>query len=60
MEKDTSIGVSSELADQLYDLKSRGETYEDIIWHALLKSEMITPDDLPGEHPESPDKDDEV
>lgn len=31
----TSIQVSDELADELYDLKERGETYEDVIWRIL-------------------------
>jgi hypothetical protein len=35
---DTSLRVSEELADELYDRKSRGETYEDVIW-SLLQQE---------------------
>lgn len=28
----TSIQVSEELADELHDMKGRGESYEDVIW----------------------------
>lgn len=31
----TSIQVSEELADELYSMKSRGETYEDVIWRLV-------------------------
>lgn len=32
MGEDTTIRVSNELADRLWDMKSRGESYEDVIW----------------------------
>ena len=32
---DTSIRVSSELADELFDRKKRGESYEDVIWRLI-------------------------
>lgn len=32
---DTTIRISDELADRLYDLKNRGDTYEDVIWQIL-------------------------
>jgi predicted CopG family antitoxin len=35
----TSVQVSDELADELYELKSRGETYEDVIWRLIEESE---------------------
>lgn len=31
----TSIRVTEELADELYDQKERGESYEDVIWRLL-------------------------
>lgn len=31
----TSIQVSDELADELYDRKQRGESYEDVIWRLI-------------------------
>lgn len=31
----TSIQVSDELADELYDRKNRGESYEDVIWRLI-------------------------
>ncbi len=35
----TSIQVSDELADELYDRKGRGESYEDVIWRLIEASE---------------------
>ncbi|WP_224449317.1 hypothetical protein [Haloprofundus salilacus] len=32
---DTSIRVSNELADELFDRKKRGESYEDVIWRLI-------------------------
>jgi predicted CopG family antitoxin len=32
---DTSIRVSHELADELFDRKQRGESYEDVIWRLI-------------------------
>jgi predicted CopG family antitoxin len=32
---DTSIRVSDELADELFDRKQRGESYEDVIWRLI-------------------------
>lgn len=34
---DTSIRISAELADELYERKSRGESYEDVIWRLIRK-----------------------
>lgn len=31
----TSIQVSDELADELYERKTRGESYEDVIWRLI-------------------------
>ncbi len=31
----TSIQVTEELADELYDRKQRGESYEDVIWRLI-------------------------
>lgn len=31
----TSIQVSEELADELYDRKNRGESYEDVVWRLI-------------------------
>lgn len=31
----TSIEVSQELADHLYQLKNRGDSYDDVIWRLL-------------------------
>lgn len=35
MGEDTSIRVSEELANELFDRKQRGEAYEDVIWRLL-------------------------
>lgn len=31
----TTIQVSDELADELYNLKERGDSYEDVIWRLI-------------------------
>lgn len=36
---DTSIRVSDELADELFDRKQRGESYEDVIWRLIEQGE---------------------
>lgn len=36
---DTTIRVSEELADELFDRKKRGESYEDVIWRLIEKAE---------------------
>jgi hypothetical protein len=36
---DTSIRVSSNLADELHDRKNRGDSYEDVIWELIEESE---------------------
>lgn len=35
----TTISVSDELADELYERKGRGETYEDVIWRLIEEAE---------------------
>lgn len=35
----TSIQVSDKLADELHDRKSRGESYEDVIWRLIEEAE---------------------
>lgn len=72
---DTSIRVSDELADELYSRKSRGESYEDVIWRIIERAdgvdreaaqrapERIAPDS--AERPDVPlesadDEDDEI
>lgn len=35
----TSISVSEELADELYNRKGRGESYEDVIWRLIENAE---------------------
>jgi len=35
----TSIQVSDELADELYERKERGESYEDVIWRLMEDSD---------------------
>jgi len=35
----TTIQVSEELADELHDRKSRGESYEDVVWRLIEASE---------------------
>lgn len=40
---DTSIRISEELADELYDRKSRGESYEDVIWRLISKESERDP-----------------
>ena len=32
---DTSIRISTELADELFDRKQRGESYEEVIWRLI-------------------------
>ncbi len=36
---DTSIRVSDKLADELFERKQRGESYEDVIWRLLEESD---------------------
>lgn len=36
---DTSIRVSDELADELFERKRRGESYEDVIWRLIEENE---------------------
>jgi predicted CopG family antitoxin len=36
---DTSIRVSDELADELFDRKKRGESYEDVIWRLIEQAD---------------------
>jgi len=31
----TTVSMSVKLAERLHDLKSRGDTYEDVIWRLL-------------------------
>lgn len=38
---DTSIRVSEDLADELHDRKSRGDSYEDVIWRLIEKADDI-------------------
>jgi len=38
----TSISVSHELADELYDRKQRGESYEDVIWRLIEENDEAT------------------
>lgn len=35
----TSISASEELADELYERKRRGESYEDVIWRLIEKAD---------------------
>jgi hypothetical protein len=35
----TTISVTEELADELYERKGRGETYEDVIWTLIEQAE---------------------
>ena len=35
----TTIQVSDELADELYNRKQRGESYEDVIWRLIEERE---------------------
>lgn len=37
---DTSIRVSNELADELFDRKKRGESYEDVIWRLIDQADQ--------------------
>lgn len=36
---ETSIRVSHELADELFDRKRRGESYEDVIWRLIEEAD---------------------
>lgn len=38
---DTSIRVSERLADELFDRKRRGESYEDVIWRTIERADML-------------------
>jgi predicted CopG family antitoxin len=42
MSNRTSISVTDELADELYERKQRGESYEDVIWRLIEKAEGET------------------
>lgn len=35
----TSIQISGELADELYERKGRGESYEDVIWRLVERAD---------------------
>jgi predicted CopG family antitoxin len=37
----TSIQVSDELADELYERKERGESYEDVIWRLMEEADDV-------------------
>lgn len=41
----TSISVSEELADELYERKRRGDSYEDVIWRLIEKADGENGDD---------------
>ncbi len=43
----TSIQVSEELADELYDRKERGESYEDVIWRLIDSADAGVQDPEP-------------
>lgn len=38
---DTSIRVTDELADELFDRKRRGESYEDVIWRLIEQADKL-------------------
>jgi hypothetical protein len=42
---DTSIRVSDELADELFDRKRRGESYEDVMWRLIEQADVQEADD---------------
>ena len=44
---DTSIRVSEELLDELFDRKDRGDTYEDVIWRLIEHSDRVSLDSDP-------------
>ena len=37
----TTIQVSDELADELHERKDRGDSYEDVIWSLIEKSDSL-------------------
>jgi len=39
MSERTSISVSDKLADELYDRKRRGDSYEDVIWRLIEEAD---------------------
>lgn len=41
----TTLTVSEELADRLYELKGRGSTYEDVIWGLLEEAGYDVPEE---------------
>lgn len=41
----TSIRVTEELADELHSRKSRGESYEDVIWDLIERAADADPPD---------------
>jgi len=57
---DTSIRVSNELADELYERKGRSTSYEDYIWELLdeVDSHHSSADREPAVEPEPPTADD--
>ena len=40
----TSIRVSEKLADELHGRKSRGDSYEDVIWELIEKADAAEDD----------------
>ena len=41
----TSIRVTPELADELYERKQRGDSYEDVIWRLIEKADAVDTED---------------
>lgn len=50
----TTISVSDELADELYERKGRGESYEDVIWTLLEADSGDAGDEPQDERAEEP------
>ena len=41
----TSISVTDKLADELYERKQRGDSYEDVIWRLIEKADSEEDDE---------------
>ncbi|PGF13812.1 hypothetical protein CP556_25120 [Natrinema sp. CBA1119] len=53
---DTTIRVSDELADELYDRKQRGESYEEVIWRLIENRDEAGSQESPDGPQSLPDR----
>lgn len=59
MGDDTTIRVSEELADELYARKTRGDSYEDVLWRLIQQVDAADPTDVDRAPSDQEDVDDD-